>query len=414
MQATVKDDPTLSRLSSMAIPESLRYVQPKYGPPGMRKELRLPAVATSYSSTSDRIMRFFFSSDGLLDFRRGYLSFDFTLTCSSPYTYLRVGQGIWSIFNRLKLLAGGKELEDIREYNLYNSLLFEQLRDEDISDVIGPSCYGFATQSERNAFSSTTKTYACPILCGFFLTGVLPMGLLKQKLELQLYLEDPSRCIETDGNINNVSFSITNLYFHTEELRLSGAVTSELQSLVNSGISYPYKRFTHYVQPVTATRNNLVIPHVGGGIEAFIHVLRDGSNLGNPTINDKLLTYIPSNVTDHQLRINNEYYPPEVTLTSTPQSYVQYLRYINKWRLGGVFRNPPAIALDEYNNDKFIIVNQLETYPSEGLINSCSTEGAGSNAYLVLNMSSPPIANTQIDTFVQSYGIICFCDGKLA
>jgi hypothetical protein len=394
------------------IPDSLKFGQPKRGPSGTRKEIRLPAVATSYATNSDSIVRFFFSSDGILDFRRGYLSFDLTVNCSTPYTYLRVSQGIWSIFNRLRLVAT-KELEDIREYNLYNSCLFESLRDEDIADVIGPSCYGFATQAERNSFSSTTKTYSMPVLCGFFLTGAVPMKLLKQRLELQLYLEQVSRCIETDANIADVSYTLTNIYFHTEELALDPAVLGELQSLMGSGISYPYKRFVHYVQPVINSRSNLVIPHVGSGIEALLHVFRNSNSLSNPLLNDKLLTYSRINVEDHQLRINNDLYPPEKTLANTPQSYIQYLRYIGKWTLSGVYRNPPAIGLDEYNSNRFIIVNHLETYPNEGLVNGLSTEAAGTNMYLQLSTTVAPPAGTQMDTFVQSHGVITFVDGKL-
>lgn len=397
---------------TIVIPDSLRFTQPKEGPKGTRLEIRLPAVATSYSSSSDKIVRFFFSSDGLLDFRRGYLSFDLELTCTSPYTYLRASQGIWSIFNRLRLIAT-KELEDIREYNLYNSLLFESLRDEDIADVIGPSCYGFATQAERNAFGSTVTSYACPLLCGFFLTGAIPMGLLKQRLELQLHLEDVARCIETDGAIANVSYTLTNVYLHTEELSISSTYYAEMGALMAGGVSYPYKRFTHYVQPILNTRNNLVIPHVGDGIESLIHVIRSSTSLASPTTNDKLLTYLPIGVSDFQLRINNELYPPETVQTATPQAYVQYLKYISKWRLAGVYRNPPAIALDEYNTNRFIIVNQMETYPNEGLVNCLSTSGAGTNMYLVLNLSGPPPPNIQMDSFVQSHGEICFCNGRL-
>lgn len=415
MNATLrKDTGLLGATTSLIVPESLRYVQPKCGPPGTRKEIRLPAVASSYSTGGDNIVRFFLSSDGLLDFRRGYLSFDFRInTGVGVGTYLRVSQGIWSIFNRLRLVCGGKELEDIREYNLYNSLMFEALQDTEISDVIGPSCYGYATQAQRNVFSSATKTYSCPILCGFFLTGVLPMAFLKQRLELQLYLEDVSRCIETDYPIGLITMTLSNVYFHTEELKLESSVARELEALVNSGVTYPYKKFTHYVQPILNTMNNLVIPHVGAGIETLIHVMRNGANLSNPIVNDKLLSYVPNNTTDFQLRINNELYPPEKTLTTTPQAYVQYLRYINKWKLGGVYRNPPSISSDEYNTNRFIIVNQLETYPGESLVNNLSTESAGTNMYLVLNLAVPPALNTQLDTFVQSYGVICFCGGKL-
>jgi hypothetical protein len=406
-----KNDKALYASSGMVIPNSLKFSTPKYGPVGKRKEIRLPSASALYSSSTEKIVRFYFNNDGLIDCRKGYIAFDLNLTVTGG-TYQRLSQGVWSIFDRVRLTVG-EELEDILEYNLLSSLLFESLRDEDIGDVIGPSCYGFATQAERNTFGQQpTTSYAMPLFVGFFGTGVLPVGLLKQRLQLELYLADPTKCVETDGS--NPIITLTNLYFHYDDLALGEAMQAELFSVAQGGIQYPFRKFTHYTQPIISARNNLVIPHAGAGIETLLHVIRRSDNQSVMTTNDKFLTYLALTVTDHQLRINSDLYPPERTDCTGPQAYVQYLKYIDKWLLNGVFRNPPAISISEYQTTRFIIVNQIETYPDEGLINPMTTQTAGSNMFLMLNMSLAPSIPVSLDTFVQSYGVTELRNGKLS
>lgn len=398
--------------SSLVIPSSMRYTTPKHGPPGKRQEIRLPALAPTYTTASDRIVRFHFNNDNLVDFRRGYLSFDLTVTGNTG-TYCRVAQGIWSIFNRLKILSGGKEIEEIREYNLFSSLQFETYRDEDVADTIGPSCYGYATRLERNLFSTATKSYESPIFCGFFLSGIVPLKKFKNKLQLELFLEDPARCMETDSP-TPITLSLTNVHFHYEILELSQMTETALADTLSSGgVTYPYKKFTYYVNPLTSSKSQIVIPHVSCGIEALMTIMRRNDIASNPTFNDKFLTFNRYNCTDFQFRINNVFFPPEPVKCSTGQAYVTYLRHINKWKLGGIFRNAPNLSVDEFNNNFFVIVNSLETHPGEGLINGVTTEGTNTNMYLAVNLSAVPPANIHLETFVVSYATLDFSNGIL-
>jgi hypothetical protein len=396
------------------IPSSMKFTTPKAGPIGIRNEIRLSPVNDTYSTNANNIVRFFFQNSGLVDFRRGYIAFDLTISGTSGGTYTRLSQGVWSIFNRVRLLCG-KELEDIREYNLLHSTLFEIFRDEEVGAVIGPSCYGYATREIRQQFAATTKSYAMPLMCGFFLSGVVPMGKLKDRLVLEMYMADPRQCIETDGSPNNLAISITNIYFHYEMMSLTDNMENEYARVADSGIVFPYKKMSYYVQPVTNAVSNLVIPHVGSFIEAILNIFRNSNNLNTTTINDKFLTWQNPAVTQHQFRINNIYFPPEqVYFDGTdPRSYVQFLRFVGKWRLGGVFRNPPSITLEEYALDKFIIVNDLETYPGEGLVNPISTEGSATFMYQLLWFSANPPVGLQMDTFVQSYDSVDLSAGKL-
>jgi hypothetical protein len=387
------------------VPASLKFATPKYGPFGSRKEFRLPPASSTYSTSSDRTIRFYFPDDGLVDFRRGYLSFNVTITKTGG-TYARLAQGCWSMFDRLRLIAGA-ELEDIHEYNLMHSLLFEMLHDDEVQDTIGPSTYGYDTQANRNANGAVTTTYAMPLMAGLFLSGVVPMGALDDRLCLELYLDDPTTFVETDGT--NPVVTLTGIYFHYEILAMSDDFAAAVKSTaVNSGLCYPFRTFTHYVTPVTSMQQDISIPHKSAGIDCIVNVMRNSTTLNTTTVNDKFLTYIPSNIQQFQLRINNEYYPLEpVFCNGDPQPYVTYLRWANLWRLGGIYMNSPAIDFATFSSERFLIVNNLELYPNEGVVNPVATTGGASSLYLRLTLGTgQPAVPTQLDSFVQHYKYI--------
>jgi hypothetical protein len=239
MQNTSRyNDDKLGMVPSV-IPNSIKFARPKQGPPGTRKEFRFNPDTTSYASNTNNIVRFRFNNDGLIDFSRGFFAFDLSLTGGTG-TYARVSQGIWSIVNRVRLTTGN-ELEDMREYGRLHNLLWETHRDPEVGSVLG-EVYGYGTQSQRNTWGATpTKDYAMPLLCGFFLTGPIPMGLFNQMLTLELYLEDPLRCIETDSP-TPVVFTLTNVYFHYEVLHLENAAASSLAAAAAAGIRYDKKK----------------------------------------------------------------------------------------------------------------------------------------------------------------------------
>lgn len=399
--------------ASFVVPTSLKWTRPKYGPRGTRKEFRLPAITSSYSTNSDKIVRFTFNNSGLVDFRRGFISFDLTLTTVGG-TYRRLSQGVWSIFNRL-VLKTGSTLEDIREYNLLHSLLFECTKSFDVQDVLGPDAYGYATQAVRNAKGLVTTNYSMPLICGFMLSGIVPLGVLQQVLQLELYIDEPTKFVETDGT--NPVVTLTNIFFHYEVLSLGDEFTAAINSMtMGSGLCYPFRSFTYYTQPVITANSNLVIPHSSSGIESYIHVMRRSDTLNNTTVNDKFITWNKNDTFDAQLRFNNEYFPLEPVKYDGDelQGYITYLRWIDSWRLAGIYtKTIPTITAQAFNTNRFVIVNQVETHPDEGLVSDKSTTMAGNNVFLRLQLNAPPPNPTNLETFVQWYNVIEFKDYKL-
>lgn len=383
----------------VVIPNALKFAVPKQGPPGTRKEFRLPPATSTYATNTDNIVRFFFNNDSIIDFSRGGLAFDLTISAPGS-TYARLAQGVWSIFNRVRLTTG-QELEDIREYNRLHSMIFETHREPQVGAVLG-SIYGYGTQAQRNVWGATpSKDYMMPLLCGLFLSGPLPMEIFTQRLQLELYLDDPRKFVETDSP-GPITVTLTNIYMHYEVLYLDGPTRAGLLANAMAGARYPYNCFVFYQQPLIAANQDLLIPHSSTGISTFIHMMVNADDAYDTTVNDKFLTWNYNGAIQHQLRINNEFFPLEPTQSGDdPQSYREYLGWVKKWSFGGVYENPPTISFEDYNTDRFLVVNQLDAYPGEGLVNNVSTSEGGNNVFLRLWLSAPPAVNTTLITFVQ-------------
>lgn len=397
----------------IVVPSAIKFAQPKQGPPGKRKEFRLPPEASSYASNSTNIIRFFFNNTGIVDFTRGFLAFDLTLTTpGGTSTYMRVEQGIWNLFNRIRLTTGG-ELEDMREYGRLHTLIWETHRDPDVGAALG-ELWGYGTQAQRNTWGATaSKDYSMPLLCGLFLTGPLTMGLFTQRLQLELYIENPLNCLETDANVP-VVMSFTNVYFHYETLELDTATANSMANAAKSGVRYPFKSYVFYTQPVISAQADLLIPHSSTGIDCFINVMVQNDNMSVTTVNDKKLMWLANGLTTYVLRFNNEFYPWEpVKADDDPQAYIAFLKWIEKWKLGGIYRNPPVIAFTEYQTNKCVIISSLETYPGDGLVNNMSTNEGGNNVFLRIQLNAPPPVPTSMITYVQISKTIDFVGSKL-
>lgn len=203
----------LGRLPLKSVPSSIKFPDPMQGPPGTRKEFRFSPVSSSYQTAQDNIVRFFFNNDGIVDFTRGSIFFDLQIvaTGGTPGTFIRLAQNVDSIFNRVRVTTG-TELDDMREYGRLSTILWEIFRTPDAGDTSG-DMYGYASAAERNTFGATTQGYMMKLQEGLFLSGVMPLGLFNQRVQLEMYMDVPTRFIETDWT-GNVQFNVilTNIY----------------------------------------------------------------------------------------------------------------------------------------------------------------------------------------------------------
>lgn len=416
MKRTYENSDKMGNITEV-VPDTMIYPNPKAGPGGSRKEARLSPLQGQYSVTTgmqgDNIIRFELNAADIIDFCRGGFAFDATLTTTGVSTYMRMAQGAWSMVYRLRILSGSTELEDIREYGRLHSILFELFREPAVGGVLG-SVFGYGTEAQRNIWGATaTKDYMLPLLAGLLISSPLPMSVFKKKLRLELWLDDPSKFVETDSN-GPVTLTLTSLYLHYEVLQFMDPSMSTMMENAISNVRFPYKTYQFYITNLSNAIQDVLIPHASDAIDGFISIYTNTSQWSTMTINDKYLTWPYNNTQQFTLKVDNEFFPIEpVFAQNDPQAYLQYLRMINKWHLDGVYKEPPTISFEDFNNNRFIIINDLRMYPGTGLVNNFSTARSGNNLFERLQLQAAPPANTSLLTYAIVARTIDFRGGNL-
>lgn len=389
-----------SRLNE-TIPDSWKLPVAQQAPSGTTTQVKLQPVQSTYGTGAgeQRIMRFRFDNNALQDFRRAYIVFNATITASGGGgTYSRFAQGIWSVVNRLRI-KGQMELEDIHKYNLLYSLLHETMTEPDVDSNMG-SLWGIGTTGDRNGWASG-RDYCLPVFSGFLSQGILPLSLIHDKLELEIYLEEPNACIETD--YSTYSYTITDIHLVYDRLTPSRSIAGQLQALVNSGqYAFFYRSFANYHSSLSVASAQVQIHHRSDVVDGYFTIMRTTSTLNSPTTNDKFLTYNYNNCNSYQLRHNNVLVPDEAidTTDRAIQAYMTLLRYLGRWKLRGVFTDAISLTPSAYINNRFIIVNDVRAFPMDPeLVNSRGTQQHAVDTIIHINLNSAPAAQT-VDTFV--------------
>src|SRR6201985_3122746 len=204
-----------------------------------------------------KLIRIAIPNGSIYDTRNGYLTFNAAITKTGG-TYARFASGIFSMFNRIRVLAGATGIKDIRDYDRITTILTELFQPILSTGNVGVTSMGFGTQAQRNALGSGAD-YACPLYSGVFGTELLPFDNIPNQIWLELYLEDPTACVETDGTLPITT--ISNIIFHMERLELQDDYRRYIASYVRSnGLKlgwHAWERFSQTLAP--GTNQNITI-----------------------------------------------------------------------------------------------------------------------------------------------------------
>lgn len=405
------------RLGSMqkVVPSSMRWDSPKESIAVDRKEVKLKALQGSYGSAINNIIRWYIPNSDFIDFRKAYIKFELVVTPGAGATYTRLSQGIWSLFDRLRIFSGF-ELEDVRYHNIIYSIMNELMADPITVNSAQRMMHGVGTQYERNQWSSSPKIYILPIFSGFLQSALIPMGKVDDRLEIELYISDLNYCFESDAT------SVPTVVINNPEIIYDRVIpeaeyTNRVITALNSGgLRFSFRTFEVYQNQITSQRTSNNINHRSSAVDSFLHIMRVDSNMGQMSVNDKFLNWGFNGAVTYQMKINNQLEPEEPIICGEGalQAYLTLLRWLTVWNCGGVFHNAPMITPAHWTTDRFIMVNDLNGMPDRGLINQRSTSRAASTIQLDLLLGTTPASSIRLDTIAVYFMVIKLSNGKFS
>lgn len=386
------------------IPDSLKFKQIKQGLRARRVPVKIRAEQQSYSSNGNKLVRLMMPNNELYDTRKGYFTFNVAGTVTGG-TYARFAQGIHSILNRVRILFGSTEVEDIREYNQIASILYEMKQPAQVTANIG-AAMGFDTQANRET-AYATKDYKIGCMSGVLGTELLPLDNINAGMIIEMYLEDPMACVETDGA--NPQYTLSNLEFHCERLVLDQAYRNYIRDTVRSqGLQLGFHSWAHYQTNMgTGSRQQLQINHRSGSVNGILHTFRDSSVYTDPQVDNKFLFWDPLTIQDTQVKVNNSIFPDEpidCVYATRAEPYQGYLRWTNHWDLDSINAFAPPISNQAFATNRFILIDDFEPYPEvDDIINPMSTEMNNSTILKMLNFTGAIGSGYQLDSWVEYF-----------
>lgn len=401
----------------IVVPDSIKFKTVKRTIAARRVPVKIRTDQLQYNSTQNKLIRILLPNASIFDTRKGYLTFNAQVSVTGG-TYRRFASGIFTIFNRLRILAGTTEIEDIRDYNRIYAILYEMQNPILSTGNIGVTTMGFGTQADRNALGLTNGEYACPIFSGVLGTELLPFDNIPTGITLELYIEDPTVCIETDGSVPIIT--VSNVQFHIERLELDASYRSFIAGRVRtSGLTLGFHSWERYTTALTTgAQQNININQRNSSVNGFLNIFVNSAELNTTTVNDKFLTWLPRTIQTTSLLINGNTYPDEpidCVFANATEPYQGYLRWIQKWELDGIVPIAPSINNQAYNTDRFVQIDDLEPFPElDDVINTFNTLQNNTSITKKLQFAGVIPANIQLDTWIEYFRLVCiYPDGTI-
>ncbi len=390
-----------------------RYPRPKRPEFNVdRLPRRLTPQQNEYRAKGNNVIVFDIPNDAIYDMSEAMLYFNVRIIRTGG-TYGRIANGAWNLFSRVRHLANNRKVEEKIDYGDIFSVEWVYESDNDIESTLGVDLFGIGTQATRNTWGADPngKNLASPMKIGFITAGMFPAKFLKERQQLEIYIQDPLICLESDGA--SLDISISNIRLQTFIVKDSlttknkfgksvdsSGYEASLKAFIESGqFCVAYDSWETFQNQVFSVNHDLVISHRAEAVKLFLTYFRNENDRANPLVNDKLMTYPKNNITSYQFKFNSAYYP-EIPIDCSGdglEAYHQYLHWVNSYKLGGFVEDQvdnPNVTLGNFNSSEFLIVADLTVSPEKKFIGTISTLDHNVDPQLNVKFSAPPPAGT--------------------
>lgn len=405
------------------IPQGLRYPQLFKTPLMRRKTVKLrPQGVNTFATNGNNQISFLLPKNEkvLIDTRRAALVCTVTLQNSDgAATYTRLPYGAWNILGR-GIVKGSSEYERIEHMGLYLSQLWERNSEVDVGNTAGQALYGTvdaATRSTNGALAGGVK-YALPLPLGLLRAGAFPTqnDIMTEQLELQVYLEDVDRVMETDGAAGTRSITLSEVFLLYDRIEVSDAFVAWLKMNIRQhGLHFGFRTVRHYLQAYTGQTENLNINHRSSSVDGIVATPRTSADVSDVTVNDKAITWPADSTENYQFEVGSEMYPPEPVLVGDlygVEGYLQSMMMSGRQVVSGIWNDAPLLSGTAYKSSRFHCSIDWDIAPGEAIANSMSTDDNG-QIILKLNASAPPAAARQMEFWVHFFKVLSLQSNKL-
>jgi hypothetical protein len=389
-----------------------------------------------YQGRGQNKFRFDIPDTGIFNFNSSYIKV--TVTTSNNGTkinpadptapYVRVRQGIWSIINKMRHLDNLQPIEEIFPYNLIYGFKWRYFQNQPYANSVGPYLLGIGTKANRNLWGSQSWEYVVPCDLSWIRAGPFPAKLMLNTQSIEITLEDPNVCLES--NMLGLNYEVTNVELHVDKMlpyfpgsdtMIQGQAWEEkIKRTIESG---EYKvmvdKWDWYQNLPVAISCDFIIPIKKALLEWVVTVFSNVASIGDPTVDDTMITYPKLDCVQYYMKIFTNMFPeqPVECRNQAIAAYEFYLQMLNAWKMNGFPTSdqptfPNAICdvpidLVTFNANTFFMSVDLRSTRYRDCINPLvNTDNTSTDMRFYLRLNSAPPANTSIYHFAHSKMVI--------
>jgi len=341
----------------------------------------------TYSARSNNRIRIDIPNSDIWDFRNAWFAADLAITSDGVAVdanpaYIRMGNGSWTAFERVRHLSNLSPIEEIYPYwSIYSyEWVFEQSEqvEQTYTEILG-----IGTQNARNSWAMNggpatggpTKRFIFPIDLGWLSAGPFPAKYLNTTQSIEITLVNPNQFIES--NCSNLNFTLSNIELHAYKMTAKfpnlvnewrGTTWEEgFKNFIRSGsYSVMLDYFDWYQNSILNQQGSYLIPVKTAAIQHIGTVFGNTSNLSNPLVNDRILTFPKLTLEQFFLTVFAKTYPeqPVDCRDNALQAYQFYTNFINGWTFNcfegldpsNDSMNEVPVTLSNFNTDSFVAI----------------------------------------------------------
>lgn len=412
------------------------YICPKTGVHVYQQPyISFPVDNNQYRGRGQNRIRFDIPNSCIFNFSSGYISFDVTLQTDGivqppsilpPYQRLR--NGIWSVAQRLRHLDNLQPIEEIFPYNLIYSFKFVFQQNQPYAQTVGPDLLGVGTTANRNAWGLITKRYVMPIGLNWITSGPFPAKFLRNTQSIEIYLEDPNVCMET--NCGNANYIISNCEIHCYKLLpgfpgVDNAISSVAwedgfkRSIMAGEYRVMIDCWDWYQNTPLAITGDYLVPIKTACIKGIYTVFANVNNVGDTQVNNTMTTFPKLDLSQFFLKVFTNLWPeqPVECRNNAIDAYMFYMNWLNAWKIdafptGDQPTYPNAIvsipiSIDTFNQSAFACIADFRSTKFKEAINPIlSTDQSNTETRIYLRFNTPPPAGSCAYHFSESSAII--------
>ena len=336
------------------------------------------------------------------------LTFNGNVTPSTvPGTYDSFQFPIQTIFSRVRVYVGSDLVEDIESYDALVAAMSQSWA----STLKGDSKFNFdegiADQTLRHLYSGNNLRYSVDLRLDS-LNGFLPLEFMGKALRIELTLNRPADCLESDAAAPDATDELTEVYLEYHKMTLNQDFRKMLIDSINAGTYVvPYTSWAHFENQWSGNAFQTEIPSRYRNILRFLGMQREATAIGSWQL-DSFTRYAIINYTSLSLKINNVLYPEDknTSLASDPfQSTLarDYNVVMNKWSKSLARQGDSLQYFDPGPLERAIVAFDLREDVDDAhevYANGVDTSRAGSS-YVFQLTSSVAEPQTQINTYTQ-------------